>query len=47
MFEARKDLKLTNKAVLVAVSLGKEQPEEIQEHLDELAFLAESFLMMI
>jgi len=42
MFEARKDLKLTNKAVLVAVSLGKEQPEEIQEHLDELAFLAET-----
>jgi len=33
---------LTNRAVLVAVSLGKERPEEIQEHLDELAFLAET-----
>src|SRR5258706_10358877 len=42
MFEARKDLKLINRAVLVAVSLGKEQPEEIQEHLVELAFLAET-----
>ncbi|HEY5823402.1 MAG TPA: GTPase HflX, partial [Cyclobacteriaceae bacterium] len=30
------------KAVLVSVNTGKERPEEIDEHLDELAFLAET-----
>jgi GTP-binding protein HflX len=31
-----------NKAVLISVSTGKDRPEEIDEHLDELAFLAET-----
>jgi GTPase len=30
------------KAILISVSTGKENPEEIEEHLDELAFLAET-----
>lgn len=30
------------KAVLVSINTGKERPEEIEEHLDELAFLAET-----
>jgi len=30
------------KAVLISVNTGKERPEEIEEHLDELAFLAET-----
>lgn len=31
-----------DRAVLVAVSTGKDRPEQIQEHLEELAFLAET-----
>ena len=31
-----------NKAVLIALIQGKSHPEETQEHLDELAFLAET-----
>ncbi len=34
--------KLKNQAVLVAVSAPKSRPEEIEEHLDEMAFLAET-----
>lgn len=34
--------KLTNKAVLVAVSPPKSRPEETEEHLDEMEFLAET-----
>ncbi len=34
--------KPTNRAVLVAVSPPKSRPEETEEHLDELAFLAET-----
>ncbi len=30
------------KAVLISVNTGKERPEEVEEHLDELAFLAET-----
>ena len=29
-------------AVLISISTGKERPEEIEEHLDELSFLAET-----
>ncbi len=31
-----------NKAVLISLNTGKDRPEEIEEHLDELAFLAET-----
>jgi len=31
-----------NTAVLIALSTGQERPEEVKEHLDELAFLAET-----
>lgn len=31
-----------NKAVLISLNTGKDRPEEIDEHLDELAFLAET-----
>ncbi len=30
------------KAILIALAVGKERPEEIKEHLEELAFLAET-----
>ena len=42
MFGVIKMQKSTNKAILIALSLGKERPEEIREHLEELAFLAET-----
>ena len=42
MFGVRKMEMTTNKAILIALALGKEQPEEIREHLEELAFLAET-----
>jgi len=35
-------IKKTNKAILIALVQGKSRPEETQEHLDELAFLAET-----
>jgi len=31
-----------NKAILVTVEMGKVNPEETREHLEELAFLAET-----
>ena len=42
MFGVIKMEKSANKAILIAISLGKERPEEIREHLEELAFLAET-----
>lgn len=34
--------KSRDKAILIALAVGKERPEEIREHLEELAFLAET-----
>lgn len=42
MFGVRKMKKSAIKAILIALATGKERPEEINEHLEELSFLAET-----